>query len=271
MAAFLHITARTLCTEIFKPCYIPDSTQFSDGFKEILAMQFRAGVSKERITRALVLSTYDDPKEDFIDEAIKETVTGAVTRITNLLAPLVADEGFASELLGLFWDAANVWRGMAQYSIKMVEALTENDFPNLPWATLDQFTISPPPSTTTISSPGGHGASSHGEMLNLFPRIYVPEDEKVVFSGIALLPSQGIAAAAEKEATEFVLARKPKTTWGSAGATGNAFSGGGGKRRMSSFSEGKGWFPTLAALAATAGGEEGIQQRGQGGSKNGKN
>lgn len=233
-------------------------------------MQFRAGVSKERITRALVLSTYDDDPEEDIDDAMKETVTGAVTRITNLLAPLVASEGFASELLSFFWDAANVWRGMAQYSIKMVEALTANDFPNLPWAILEEFTISPPPSNTTVSSPGGRGASSHGEMLNLFPRIYVPEDEKVVFSGIALLSSQGIAAAAEKETAEFVP-RKPKTTWGSAGATGNAFSGSGGKRRMSSFSEGKGRFPTVAALAAAAGGEEGIQQRGQGGSKNGKN
>ena len=246
MAACLHIIARTLCEEIFKPCYIPVSDYFNDGFKEILARQFCADESKERITRALVLSSSD---EEDIDQAIKKTVTGAVTRITNLLAPLGADERFASELQGLFLDAADVWRGMAQYSIKMVEALTENDFPNLPWATIDQFTISPLPSTTTASSPGGHGASSHVEMLLLFPQIYVPEDEKVVFSGIALLSSQGIAAAAEKETTELAQARKSKTTWGSAGATGNALSGGGGKRRMSSFSERKGWFTNVAAAA----------------------
>lgn len=211
-------------------------------------------MSKERLTRALVLSTYDDDTDENIDDAIKATVTGATTRITNLVAPLVASEGFASELLGFFSDAADVWRGMAQYSIKMVEALTENDFPNLPWATLEEFTISPPPSNTSVSSPGGRGASSHGEMLNLFPRIYVPEDEKVVFSGIALLSSQGIAAAAEKENAEFVP-KKPKTTWGSAGATGNAFSGSGAKRRMSSFSGGNSGGRRRSNTAAGAGGE----------------
>lgn len=212
-------------------------------------MQFCTDVSKERITRALVLTSYEDQKED-IDQAIEKTVAGAVLRISNTLAPLVKDEKFINELVRLFSDAADVWRGMAQHSMKMVEALTEDDFPNMPWDILDQFTISPPPSTNTASSPGGYGALSHGEMFNLFPRIYVPEDEKVVFSGVALLSNQGLAAAAENETAELALAGKAKTIVGSAGIS--------GKRRMSIALEGKG------RLMTAAGGEEGIQHTGQG-------
>lgn len=170
---------------------------------------------------------------------------------------------------------------MAQYSFKMIEALTLDDFPNQPWITLDEFTIPPLPSSTTTTTTatvsttptGDPGAPSFERTLNLFPRIYVPEDDRTVFSGITLLYSQGITAAAEKEFNECVQARRQRTVRSTAGAIGNAFLGGGGgtKRRMSSFSDTKGRFPTVAAVGAVAGGEAGTQQRGQGGNKDGNN
>ena len=140
---------------------------------------------------------------------------------------------------------------MAQYSFKLVEALTLDDLPNRPWITLDEFTVPPPlpsPTTTTTTTTVSTAptedpeVSSHKRMLNLFPRIYVPEGDKMVFSGITLLYSQGIKAAAEKEFNEWVQVRRQTTVRNTAGAVGSTSRGGGGgtKRRMSSFSDRKG-------------------------------
>lgn len=198
--------------------------------------------------RALVLDTYSDSEEK-IDAAIKDTVWEVATAIRKLLTPIGAGEGVARDLEALFEDAADVWRNMAQYSFKLVEALPLDDLANQPWITLDVFNIPLLPTstttttTTTVSTAPteGPGAQLHKSMLNLFPRIHVPKGDKIVFSGITLLYSQGVTSAAEKEFVEFMQLRMQRIVRSSAGAIGNAFLGGGGrgKRRMSSFSDGK--------------------------------
>lgn len=79
--------------------------------------------------RALVLDTYSD-SEKKIDAAIKDTVWEAATAIRKLLTPIGAGEGVARDLEALFEDAADVWRNMAQYSFKLVEALPLDDLAN---------------------------------------------------------------------------------------------------------------------------------------------
>lgn len=188
------------------------------------------------------------------------------------MAPIGAGEAFKKDVEGLFADAAEAWRGMAQYSVKMVEALTEDDIPDYPWVTLDEFNIPNTPTPTNTNTTNANNTTNtvagpppllpaQDDMLNLFPRIYVPEDDEVVFSGITLLYSQGIAAAAEKEFNECLLARRQRSVWsGSAGGggAGNVFLGGGGgtrrERRMSSLADGKAGFPTLALGGGGGGG-----------------
>ena len=275
MAACLHIISRSLCTDIFKPCYIPHSTSFSNGVKEILATQFLADLGKERITRALILSTYPP---DANTTAMTITAHGSSTQIKHLLTPLGASDKFAKELEKIFLDAGEIWQNNAQHSQKMIEALTEDDIPGHPWATIKEFTIptNDPTTTTTTSTTtttttttptttttdaANNNNLPHSSMLNLFPCIYVPEDERIVFSGVTLLYSQGIVSAAEQESNELLVARRPWSSWNNA----NTFSGGPTttrrERRMSSLPDGKGGVLTTSSAAAAAG-DEAIQQRG---------
>lgn len=215
MAACLHIIARTLCTEIFKPCYHPDSTSFHDNLKEILAVQFGADVLKERITRALILSTYSAEANT---TAMMNTAQISATRIQTLLTQFGANEKFGMELENIFLEAGEIWKDTAQNSKKMIEAFTLDDFPGLPWATMGEFgifttntttAITPATATTATAAPKSNQDIADGsKMLNLFPCIYVPEDDKIVFSGIALFHSQGIVPAAQQE-----VARRPRSTW----------------------------------------------------------
>lgn len=254
MAACLHIIARTLCTEIFKPCYIPESTSFSNSFKELLAIQLLTDESKERITRALVLSTY--PAEASTD-AMTKTARLSSIQVHRLLTPLGANEKFETELDKIFLEAGEIWKDTAQHSTKMIEALAEDDYPDHPWATMDEFTIPTANTTTTTTTATATDANQDlthdSDMLNLFPCIYVPEDEKIVFSGIMLFYSQGIVSAAEQESNELLVARRPR----SARNISNVLSSGGSpttrrERRMSSLPDGKGGFPTTSSAAAAA-------------------
>lgn len=265
MAAGLHIIARTLCTEIFTPCYIPNSASFGNSFKDILATQFDTDVTKERITRALVLSTY--PAEA-ATAAMMKTAKISSVQIENLLSPLGANDKFAKELEKIFLDAGEIWRGTAQHSIKMIEAFTEDDIPDHPWATMDEFNIpttnitaTATTTTTNSATDANQDAIQDSEMLNLFPCIYVPEDEKTVFPGIALLYSQGIASAAEQELSDCLVARRSRNSWNIGGSPTTRR-----ERRMSLLPDGKGGgFPTISSTAAAAGATEEVEQRGQGG------
>ena len=48
------------------------------------------------------------------------------------------------------------------------------------------------------------------EMLTLFPRVYVPEDDHMVNSGLILLPTQSIVSAAEQEFSQYIASKKQK-------------------------------------------------------------
>lgn len=266
MAACLHIISRSLCNDIFKPCYFPDSSSFSNGVKEILATQFRTDASKERITRALILSTY--PK-NATAVAMTQTARVSSMQIQHLLTPLGANEKFAKELEKIFLDAGEIWKNTAQYSDRMIEALTEDDIPGISWATMDEFTISTANTTVTTAAAAITTTTDtnkdppHSNMLNLFPCIYVPEGGEVVFPGLRLSYSQGIMSAAEQEFIDCLVARKQ---WSLRNNT-NAVPGGHSmrrERRMSSLPDGKGGVFTTSsvAAAAAAAGNEATQQRG---------
>lgn len=251
MAACLHIISRILCTDIFKPCYIPKSASFSIGIKEILATQFLDEVAKERITRALILSTY--PTDDTI-MAMTETAGTSSSQIETLLKPLGANEEFANELKEIFLDAGEIWKDSAQHSDKMIEALIEDDIPGNPWAIMDEFTIPTNNTTPTTTTNYANDDPLRSSMLNLFPCIYVPEDERTVFPGVMLLYGQGIVSAAEQEFNECLVARRPRIVWSNT----NAFPGGPTttrrERRMSSVTDGKGGILTTSFAATTAAG-----------------
>lgn len=264
MAACLHIVARSLCTHIFKPCYIPYSSSFSDGLKDILATQFRTDPEKERITRALILSTY---LEDEITTAMNLTAEASANEIRLLLNPLGATEKFEKELKKIFLDAGELWKNIAQHSDKMIEAFTEDEVPGVSWEIMDEFTIQNTNTTTTTTAADTDKDPSQSNVLNLFPCIYVPEDNNVLFSGVRLLHSQGIMSAADEEFLACIVARRQRNSRNTPGG----FTGGhptrGRERRMSSFGEGRGGILANSSAAAVAGDESTQQQRSKNGNK----
>lgn len=264
MAACLHIVARSLCTNIFKPCYIPYSSSFSDGLKDILATQFRTDPEKERITRALILSTY---LEEEVTTAISLTARASANEIRILLNPLGATDKFAKELEKIFFDAGELWKNFAQHSDKMVEALTEDDVSDVSWEIMNEFTMQNTNTTTTTTAADTDKDPSQSNVLNLFPCIFVPEDDNVLFSGVRLIDSQGIMSAADEEFSAYTVARRQRNLRSTTGG----FSGGhptrGRERRMSSFGEGRGGILANSSAAAVAGDEATQQQRSKNGNK----
>ncbi len=313
MAACLHIVARSLCTHIFKPSYIPYSSSFSDGLKQILAKQFRTDPEKERITRALILSTYaagssnnedDDDDDDEIiitpTTAMNETARVSASQIRLLLHPLGATDKFANELQKIFLDAGELWKEMAQYSDKMIEAVTADDgVSEISWETMNEFTI-PNTTSTTTTTPGTTTTKAAADtnnnnnnnnnnnkdplessMLNLFPCIFVPEDDIVLFPGVMLLNTQGLTSAADQESSDCMIAKRHRnskinaTTGTTAGFPGSGPTRG-RERRMSSYGEGRAGFlsnssPAAAAVVVAKGDEQTQQtqqqQRGGGGTR----
>lgn len=262
MAACLHIVARSLCTEIFKPCYIPSSSTLSDGLKEILATQHRTDPEKERITRALILSTYP---EDQTIAAMNLTARVSANEIRRLLDLLGATDKFAKELEKIFLDAGELWKKFAQYSDKMVEALAdEADVPDVSWAIMDEFTITNNNTTTTTTTTAADTDEdpSQSKGLYLFPCIFVPEDNNVLFPGVRVLRSQGIMSAAYKETLACSVARRPRNLRNITGG----FAGGnptrGRERRRSFIVEGIGGILANSSAAAATGDEATQQQRG---------
>ena len=260
MAACLHIVARSLCTNIFKPSYIPYSSFFSDGLKAILAAQFRTDPEKERITRALILST---SLAEEITTAMTETARDSSTQIRTLLDPLGATDKFAKELQKIFLDAGELWKDFAQHSDKMIEAITEDDdIPDISWAIMDEFTIPTTNTTTNTTAADMNKDPSQSNMLNLFPCIYVPEDGSVLFSGLRLLYSQGIMSAADQEYVDCIVARRQRHSRNVAGGFAGAHPTRGRERRMSSYGEGRLGILANSSAAAATGDDATQQQRG---------
>lgn len=197
MAAAMQVIAGQLCNTFFKPCFVPYFEAARRGIEELLSQQYLSDARKERLTRALMLSSYP-PKE--IRECIKHDVQTASHEIFDDLSPLGGDnQKFRSEVAGLFHSAAELWTE-AQSSKKMVEASLADDSYDWPWASLEDFTISTNTAkeTQTLAEDG---------ISVLFPRVYVPEDNITVSPGYVLYPSQDIVIAAKKEFTSWLVER----------------------------------------------------------------
>ncbi|MCJ1423319.1 hypothetical protein MMC29_001201 [Sticta canariensis] len=196
MAAAMHILADRLCNNFFRPCYLPEYSDGGDPMKEILGQQ---NPQKERIMRSLLLSTYS-PK--MVDEAIKQAIQETTQEICQLLNLIGGgEESFRKEVKSLFHEAVNVWKE-AQYSKKMVEASTTEDYTDWQWDKLETF-------TSGVDEIKQQPPLPRFEMLNLFPCIFVPEIEHTVDNGCVLWPAQNTVIAAEQEFTKC-LVRKPK-------------------------------------------------------------
>ncbi|MCJ1268927.1 hypothetical protein MMC22_008815 [Lobaria immixta] len=200
MAAALHTLANQLCYGFFKPCYLPESSEAGQTLKEVLDQQYVSDPQKERTTRALLLSTYS-LKE--VDEAIKEAVQETTDRVHKLLNLIGGGEdSFRKEIKALFHEAANLWKE-AQYSTKMVEASTTEDYDHWPWDKFDDF-------TSAVSETKSQPMLPKFEAINLFPCVYVPEIDHTVDNGCMLWPSQNTVIAAEQELAGLSV-KRPKT------------------------------------------------------------
>ena len=195
MAAAMHILADRLCYKFFRPSYLPELSDAGDPMREVLGQQNH---QKERIMRSLLLSTYP-PK--MVDEAIKQAVQETTKEICQLLSLIGGgEESFRKDINSLFNDAANVWKE-AQYSQKMVEASTTEDYTEWEYDKLEEF-------TTAVGKTKQPSVLARFEMLNLFPCIFVPEIKHIVENGCVLWPAQNTVIAAEQEYTKRPV-RKP--------------------------------------------------------------
>ena len=174
---------------------------FGDAIQGILAQQLSTDVGKERITRALLLSTYG-PKE--VDAAIEQTVDFTSKEVVKLLSPMGGNEHFRKDVEVLFREAAGVWK-VAQHSRKAVEVSVMDDFKNSwQWSHLEDF---------TVAEIKGQEEPPKFDMLNLFPRMFVPEDKHIVNPGCVLWPHQNTVFAAERELREYIAMRKSRGGW----------------------------------------------------------
>ena len=193
------MVARRITTDVFRPCCIPKSIETSEAIKDILVDQFETDKKKERITRALLQSTYTSQEVELF---MKQAVDITSKDIAELLNPIGANEAFRKDIEQLLHDIAGVWKE-AQQSMKMVEAsMTDDDYEEWQWAHLDEFNSTVPQLKTVI--PKFH-------MLTLFPRVYVPEDGSCVFSGYVLRPTDNVVVAAEHEYYQWVASKKFKS------------------------------------------------------------
>ena len=192
--------ARRVTTDVLRPCYVPKSIETSEAIKDILIDQFETDTRKERITRALLQSTYTSQEmELFIKEAVDDTSKD----IAELLKPIGANEAFRKDMEQLLCDITDLWKE-AQQSMKMVEAsMTDDDLEAWPWAQIVEFNSTVPQSKMQTVIPKFN-------MLTLFPRVFVPEDGSCVFSGYVLLPAENVVVAAEQEYYKWVASKKFK-------------------------------------------------------------
>ncbi len=148
--------------------------------------------------RALLLSAYMPEK---VDAAIERAVQTTSRKVLTLLSLFLSNgaEAFHTDLKTLLYEAAEVWKE-AQHSKKMVKASMKDEEEWL-WDDLDEFNSV---ATPTEVQPD----LQKFEMLNLFPRIFVPEDETKVYSGVVLWSDQNVVHAADQELRDYIRARR---------------------------------------------------------------
>lgn len=207
IAAALHILVTNLCTNIFKPCFIPESATDSKTIKEILDYQSATGLRKEeRFTRALLTSMYPD---ELVKAAINRAVHITIQDIIKHLHVFLGDavQTFSAGLAVLLRRAAAISLEMQQCE-KMVEVNIETgDSAERPEEYLSGFGKLKP-----VTGPAKF------EMLNLFPNIYVPEDKKVVHEGIFLFSDQEAVIVAEQELRDYKAGMRGKNGRGTSGS-----------------------------------------------------
>ena len=209
MAAALSTLSERLCNDFFKPCYPPQSSEAGETMKEIQGKQYVASRQKERIARALLLSAYS-PKE--VDEAITKAVHETSDEVCELLSLIGGGEDlFRKEIKALFYEAANLWKE-AQYSTKMVEASTTDDWEDWHWNDLEEF-------GSRVSETKAGSVLSKFESLNLFPCVVVPEIDHTVNQGCMLWADQNTVIAAEQEYAQCQVKRPNKARKPSYGGT----------------------------------------------------
>lgn len=175
MAAALYILATRLYANIFKPCYIPESPTASRMIRKILDHQFKADLRKEeKLIRALILFMHSPDK---VKTAINRAVRITLDEVFRRLGPFFNNGGetFTAEFKALLHRVAGMWAEMQSSKKTMEVSMEDGDFTYWPWRSLDEF-------GEPVALPG----PQKFDKLNLFPRIYVPEDEKIVHHGFIL-------------------------------------------------------------------------------------
>jgi hypothetical protein len=221
VAAALHVLATRLHANIFKPCYIPETPADCCTIKEILDYQFRVDMRQEKLMRALLLSIRTEEQvKEAINRAVRTTLEDIVKHLGYFLNG--DDHAFSTALEALLRRAADMWTEI-QHSKKAVEAnVDDGDFPEWQWDSLAEFGKPIGPEKLDMLK------------LNLFPRIYVPDDNIVVNPGCVLWADQEIVLTANQELKESTPRRRARG--------GNAADGSGSHRarRQSTVLDGRG-------------------------------
>ena len=184
LSVFPSAIRRRLCSDVFITCLIRPTT-LNQAVETILIKQSQTSVKTELMTRALLLSTYE---QEEVDAAIKDVAYNASIDLQKLLSPIGGNDTFRKDIEKLFCEAAAVWKEV-RYS-KMVFEPSMDDEPNWQWSHLEEFTV--PDIKVQL------GARKF-DMLTLFPRVFVPETNQIVHPGWVLLLNQNTVFAAEEE------------------------------------------------------------------------
>jgi hypothetical protein len=161
---------------------------------------------EEQFTRAVLASMYPPEK---ITAAINRAVHMTLEEILKDLGVFLGDrvETFSTGLLALLEKAVAISKEMQQ-SKKMVEASFEDgDSAERSDEYLPQFG-----ELKSITGPAKF------EMLYLFPRFYVPEDNRIVHEGVFLWPEQEFIVVAEQELRDFKAGLRVKNGRGMSGS-----------------------------------------------------
>ncbi|KAH0563502.1 hypothetical protein GP486_001923 [Trichoglossum hirsutum] len=188
MIAGLAVISPLICDNILTPCYYPESAVASKTMKDILEQQIGIDARRENMMRGLMLSAYT---ENEMEAASERAVTASLDEALSRLGPISTNcDAFRLNLSKLLQRFVDVWRP-ALFSKKLILATTEDDDLS-EWEMLDEF-----------GSESAQGEMLPGKlkfrMLNLFPRIYIPELDHIVHKGIILSPWQDAVLAAEQE------------------------------------------------------------------------
>jgi hypothetical protein len=188
IAAILAILARSINNHIFQPTYILEE---DSDIRELLLRQAVVCSRRESFCRALLLKMFPDEQADSAKERVKRVAADVIKEVQDLLPPDNA-ERFKSELEQIAKSARDIWWGIQrtserfEYSFELVHQ--DIDWEPLSFANGEQI----PPSD---------GGSRDEELLVVFPRLYVVEDDEpeAITPGIVLRRSQLAVAARELE------------------------------------------------------------------------